>query len=176
MKCSNCGVEIREGTAFCPKCGTRQSGQSLSVNKPVKKGLPTDAIIGIGAAALAVVAVIVAAVIFLRGGSGELVEIIFYDGFGNIDYRIEYKYDSQGNQTEIISYNCKRDESISGRAEYKYDGQGNQIEWTIYEDIAEIGVITTRYEYKYNSHGNLTKETYYGAGGSSMGYKRYFYK
>ena len=91
MKCSNCGAEIKEEAIFCPQCGVRQNEQtgqgmqsqqpqdtgadkSASADKPVKKGLPTGAIIGIGAAALAVVAAIVAAVIFLPGGSGDLGE------------------------------------------------------------------------------------------------------
>lgn len=90
MYCEKCGTEIKEGSAFCPKCGARQrtpgegmtapAGQTGSGLQPPHKAVPPmkksgpsgGMIIGIVAAVVAVAAVIVAVVLFFIRGREEL--------------------------------------------------------------------------------------------------------
>lgn len=74
MKCRNCGAEIKEGAAFCPKCGVKQEAGLTQTPQPgpEKNKLLKGAIFGIGAVALAVAAAIVAAVVLLPGKDNSL--------------------------------------------------------------------------------------------------------
>ncbi|MCR2046478.1 zinc-ribbon domain-containing protein [Acetatifactor muris] len=78
MYCEKCGTEIKEGSAFCPKCGTRQrmpqgTAPGVQAGPPVKKSGPSGGMIaGIVAAVVAVIAVIVAVVLFFVLGREEL--------------------------------------------------------------------------------------------------------
>lgn len=91
MFCGQCGAEIRDGSAFCPKCGASQAanpgqgtapqtmgnaslGQGTGLqaleapgkSDPAKeKGIPIGGIVAIAAAGLAAVIVVIASVFFL---------------------------------------------------------------------------------------------------------------
>lgn len=63
MKCRNCGAEMGDREDICSKCGTRQEAQTTQE----KRELSAAVVIAIGAAVLAVIALIVVAVFLLPG-------------------------------------------------------------------------------------------------------------
>jgi hypothetical protein len=102
-----------------------------------------------------------------------------YKGFNELNHKRLYKYDEQGNQSEVDEYNP--DGSVNQKVIYKYDGKGNRIErdnylkdgrlwyralYTFDENSRQVecakynadSELTEHYSYAYDAHGNLTME------------------
>lgn len=84
-----------------------------------------------------------------RYDNNRLVEEQSFDSDGTMTERRVYKYDSQGNNTELEFYN--KDGDLKQRYLYKYDNHGNRIEWRFY-DADEFLVALTTYYYDNHDH------------------------
>ncbi len=104
----------------------------------------------------------------------------YYDEDGNLNYSIEYEYDSSGN---VINRITKTDETIyESVTKYEYDSDNNLINLSDYDYSGElvymeeyeyysngnleskiqhqdIGHWYQKYEYEYDAQGNVSKET-----------------
>lgn len=85
-----------------------------------------------------------------RYENNRLVEEQSYNADGTMTERRAYKYDSQGNNTEMEFYNANGE--LMQRYLYKYDNHGNRIEWRFYDADEFLVALTTYY---YDDHDNL---------------------
>lgn len=84
-----------------------------------------------------------------RYENNRLVEEQSYNSDGSMAEKRVYKYDNQGNNTELEFYNNKGD--LTQRYTYQYDAQGNRIEWRFYDADEFLVALTTYY---YDDHNN----------------------
>lgn len=79
MYCNQCGAQVADGNAFCPKCGAKQNRQTgeetaaqpLQQDAAPCRKMSTGGIIGIAAGGLAAAVAVAALVVWLTAGSGE---------------------------------------------------------------------------------------------------------
>ena len=82
--------------------------------------------------------------------NGRLVEEQSFGPDGEMTEKRLYKYDNQGNCSEMEFYS--RDGELMQRYLYKYDQRGNRIEWRFYDADEFLSALTTYY---YDDHDNL---------------------
>lgn len=81
-----------------------------------------------------------------------------------------YKYDENGNITEVIQYSCQ--DSLMLKTIYKYDGKSNMEELRNYNTNGNLSYM---YKYKYNNDKQLTEEILIDANGKELSKTKYFY-
>lgn len=84
-----------------------------------------------------------------RYENNRLVEEQSHDNQGNVTEKRVYKYDNQGNNTELEFYD--REGNLRQHYLYKYDNRGNRIEWRFYDADEFLVALTTYY---YDDHDN----------------------
>ena len=84
-----------------------------------------------------------------RYENNRLVEEQSYHSNGTMAEKRIYKYDSQGNNTELQFY--KPQGELTQRYIYSYDANGNRIEWRFYDADEFLVALTTYY---YDTHNN----------------------
>lgn len=81
--------------------------------------------------------------------NNRLVEEQSFDENGRMTETRLFKYDNQGNNTELEFYD--RNGDLQQRYLYKYDNNGNRIEWRYYDADEFLVALTTYY---YDDHNN----------------------
>lgn len=84
-----------------------------------------------------------------RYENNRLVEEQSFDDNDRMTEKRIYKYDNQGNNTELEFYD--RNGDLQQRYLYKYDNNGNRIEWRFYDADEFLVALTTYY---YDDHNN----------------------
>jgi hypothetical protein len=92
--------------------------------------------------------------------NGEKNVSVTFD-FNGLISRQTYKYDSNNNLTEYVSYDT--DDVIIDLITYKYDSNGNRIEWTRLDGNGNSYVYVTN---KYNSNNDMLEQTSFNVDGS----------
>ena len=117
--------------------------------------------------------------------NNKLIEKSIYNSSGALKYQVSYKYDEQGNNTEITtvdsrgqpnaknifvydnrgnmvercSYGASTDMPPYEKHSYTYDSRGNQVGGS---STSNSGRVTTNYHYEYDDKGNRTvQDTHY---------------
>lgn len=85
-----------------------------------------------------------------RYENNRLVEEQSYNPNGTLAEKRVYKYDNQGNMTELEFYNPNNE--LTQRYIYSYDDRGNRIEWRFYDADEFLVALTTYY---YDDHNNV---------------------
>ena len=92
--------------------------------------------------------------------NGEKNVSVTFD-FNGLISRRTYKYDSNNNLTEFVSYDT--DGVIIALSTYKYDSNGNRIEWTRLDENGNSYIYVT---YKYNSNNDRLEQLIFNEDGS----------
>jgi hypothetical protein len=98
---------------------------------------------------------------------GDVIETAYYNGSGELNWKVVYEYDSQG---KIIN---SSDSGLQKGADcYKYDSQGRLIEEYGYKPDFSLYL---KYSYRYDSQGKLIEKKEYACPGSLKEVTHYRY-
>lgn len=170
MLCQNCGNEINDNAAVCPKCGAAvemqsapvysaypaaetpktngAAGYAADVKKRPKMSKKTVVAVVCAVAALVII-ILIAVLASVFSGSGTI-----YDEYGDACGEIQYVYNDKNVLQSRIKTSADEDET---NEQYNYyDEEGRIIESSQFSD----GDLDYRYTYEYGNNGQFTECQY----------------
>lgn len=90
---------------------------------------------------------------YMRGGSGRIKRVIYYDADNGFQGMVEHKYDASGNCIEEKEYDAR---SMISRHIYQYDESGRVSECMVYDNQG----FACTYRFAYGNSGELLRKSW----------------